>query len=109
MIESSQPLSTRRQRKLKWNKSTYRDLLKCKVPQLSKLKSGVKPSREKLFSVEIVEKEESRVNVHYIGFSNEFDEWKDESEVEVLHPEELPAWNRWLISHFLCMMNCVLK
>jgi len=42
-----------------------------------------------LFSVKIIEKEDTRVKVHYIGYSNKFDEWKDESEVEVLHSKKL--------------------
>ena len=68
----------KRNSKLRWNKSNYRDLLICKLPRRS-----AKKVQQKLFSVEIIEKEESRVKVHYIGYSNKFDEWKDESEVKV--------------------------
>ena len=79
-------LSTRRAKKLKWNKSSYRDLLSCKLPRRASKSTRRKKQQcqQKLFSVEVVEKQDSRVKVHYIGYSNDFDEWKDESEVEVV-------------------------
>ena len=94
-MELLQELPGRRERKLKWNKSNYRDLLHTKLPQQFRKsttrKGTAKQSQRKLFSVEIIEKEQSRVKVHYIGFSNAFDEWKGESEVEVINGEEIPA------------------
>ena len=81
-MELPHELQGRRERKLKWNKSSYWDLLHTKLPRQFRKpttrKSTAKQSQRKLFSVEIIEKEQSRVKVHYIGFSNEFDEWKDE-------------------------------
>ena len=71
----------RRERRLKWNKVNYRDLLHTKLPRKAckptTRKSTAKQPQEKLFSVDIIEKEASKVRVHYIGFSSEYDEWKD--------------------------------
>ena len=54
-----------------------------------KFKSKEKSSQV-FFPVEIVEKEaESRpVKVHYIGYGDSYDEWKDESELETLDLDE---------------------
>jgi len=38
--------------------------------------------------VEIVEEKDSRVKVHYIGYSHDYDEWKERSEIESLDPKE---------------------
>ena len=87
----------RRKNKLKWNKSnttgTYctRSCHGNFVSLLHEKAQQSSPAQRKLFSVELIEKEQSRVKVHYIGFSNEFDEWKDESEVEVINGEEIPS------------------
>ena len=55
-----------------------------------KLGDGVKLPRERpkrvdetLYPVEIVERNEERVKVHYIGYDSSYDEWKEAGELEV--------------------------
>jgi len=38
---------------------------------------------EKLYPVEIIERNEERVKVHYIGYNSSYDEWKEDGELEV--------------------------
>ena len=54
-------------------------------------RSTKKYDAQKLYSVEIIEREDDRVKVHYVGYSSKYDEWKDKSEFEFS-----------LMSHFLC-------
>ena len=41
-----------------------------------------------LYPVRIVEREAGRVKVHYEGYGTEYDEWKDEDEIELLDSTE---------------------
>ena len=41
-----------------------------------------------LFPVEVVEKENKCVQVHYVGFSTKYDEWREESELESVYTSE---------------------
>jgi len=70
----------RQQRKQHWN---YRDY---KLPHLSTLTK--KGTHKELFSVEIIEEEDSRIKVHYIGYSYDYNKWKERSEIESLDQEE---------------------
>ena len=71
-----------RQRKLKWNKANYKELSCFKMPKTY----GKKPKQvtEKLYPVDVIEKQDGRVKIHYVGYENHFDEWKDEAELEIL-------------------------
>ena len=74
----------KRQRKLKGDKANYRELTKCELPRIisSRQKQKLKP-KEDLYPIEIVDTDsEDKVKVHYIGYSDTFDEWKDLSEIE---------------------------
>ena len=61
--------------------SSYRDLLSCKIPRIRRA-STKKYDAQKLYSVEIIEREDDRVKVHYVGYSSKYDEWKDKFEIE---------------------------
>ena len=70
----------RRQRKLKWNKGNYQKLVNFKLPRRdSKNKLNWKrnvsgtSARGNLFPIKVLQKEGSKVKVHYI----KYDEWKD--------------------------------
>lgn len=83
----------KRQRKLKGDKANYRELSECKLPRNvnSRQKSKLK-SKADLYPIEVVEtdSENNRVKVHYTGYSDTFDEWKDSSEIEDI-ATEVPA------------------
>ena len=79
--------------------TSYRDLLSCKIPRIPR-RTTKKYDSQKLYSVEIVETEDDRVKVHYVGYSSKYDEWKDKSEIvedKVADPD--------IMSHFLCTKN----
>ena len=74
----------------------FHDLSDTKLPIIRKKKSrSEKGPSQTLFPIEIVDKEpdKCRVKDHYIGYRSNFDEWKDESELEVLD-EERPLVSR---------------
>ena len=48
----------------------------------------VQARSDKLFPVEVVEKEDKRVKVHYVGFSTTYDKWREESELESVYTSE---------------------
>ena len=74
-----EPTRSVRARKLKWNKSNYKELSAVKLPR------GIKGRRrrvikQKLCAVIILERgEDGYVKVHYV---NEYDEWKEEDDLE---------------------------
>lgn len=68
--------------------SNYRDVVNYKLPRQQRVKR--KKSQE-LFSVKVIEEKDSRVKVHYIGYSDHFDEWKERDEIEVLDPVSDPV------------------
>lgn len=59
-------------------RANYNDLADVKLPR-----ARPQMTESKLYSVEIVEEEEDRVKVHYIGYDSAHDEWKKE-ELEIL-------------------------
>ena len=67
--------------------SSYRDLLSCKIPRMPR-RTTKKYDSQKLYSVEIVETEDDRVKVHYVGYSSKYDEWKDKSEIKFSQCED---------------------
>ena len=48
----------------------------------------VQARSDKLFLVEVVEKEDKHVKVHYVGFSTNYEEWRQESELESVYTSE---------------------
>ena len=75
-------MNGRRQRKLKWNKANYKELSCFKLPK----SFGKRPRKvaEKLYPVNVIEKQDGRVKIHYVGYEDHFDEWRNEEEVEIL-------------------------
>ena len=76
----------RRKRELKWNKANYKELSQLNLPK-SSIKRRRKVSK-KLYPISVIEKQENRVKIHYIGYEDHFDEWRDEAEVETLQDTE---------------------
>ena len=72
------------ERKLKWNKSNYCESLSCKMCRMSctLLKRS---SSKKLYPIEVIKSTRNRVRVHYVGYSSQYDEWKNKSEIEVMN------------------------
>ena len=79
----------KRQRNIKGGKANYRELAECKLPRSSRRNSQVKSKAADLYPIQVVGSEDhgSRVKIHYIGYSDTFDEWKDISEIEDIHTE----------------------
>ena len=89
----------------------FRDLSDTKLPIFRKKKSRSKkgPSQT-LFPIEIVNKEpdKCRVKVHYIRYGSNFNEWKDESKLEVLD-EERPLTCQSSIQHYCLFKDLSIK
>jgi len=84
-------MEMKRSRRIKGDKANYRELVQCRLPR-SKRKATTK-TNDDLYPIEIVSdaSEEqgagstgSRVKVHYIGYSEEYDEWRDKEDIEDL-------------------------
>lgn len=75
-----------RERKSKWNKSNYRELLSCKMPRITCTPSKRSRGKE-LYSIQVIESTVNKVKVHYVGYSSRYDEWKDKSEIKVINSE----------------------
>ena len=50
------------------------------LPRLSRCQKKV-TNDDKLYPVDIIEKKGNRVKIHYIGYEDEFDEWREEDDV----------------------------
>ena len=73
----------KRIRKLKWGKANYKDLATFKIPA----RGTQRVEKKELYPVEIIERNEDRVRVHYIGYNDDYDEWKDVTELESLEKD----------------------
>ena len=61
-------------------KVNYKALLEEKLPKLT----GGRASRQtdRLYPVEVVETDGSKVKIHYVGYADKYDEWREAEEVE---------------------------
>ena len=66
---------------LRANGRNYRELTTIKLPNARKTSS-----KDKLYPIEVVETNGSRGRIHYIGYDNSFDEWRDLSELVDIPP-----------------------
>ena len=71
----------KRTRKLKWNKTSYKDLVRFDIPKNRRRTTG---RVNKLYPIRITDRDKNgdRVKVHYIGYAAVYDEWKDIGELE---------------------------
>ena len=88
--------TVKRQRKLKWNKASYRDLVTFKLPRKlrgGKVKAKASWSRKtsrspesarNLFPVKVLQKKGDKIKVHYIGYDKKYDEWKNQCDIETI-------------------------
>ena len=77
-----EPIATRRSRR-SLRAVNYKDLEKIKLPKVSVCKP-----KDKLYPVTVLEHDADKVKVHYVGFSEDHDEWREENELEALGEEE---------------------
>ena len=78
--------------KRKLNKVNYKQLYFTKLPRAKRVrKQKPNDSCDELFSIEILQREDQRVQIHYIGYDEKYDEWKDETEIECLSKNEAEA------------------
>ena len=77
----------KRQRNIKGGKANYRELAECKLLRSSRRNSQVKSKAVDLYPIQVVGSKDhgNQVKVHYIGYSDTFDERKDVSEIEDIH------------------------
>jgi len=75
-----------RARKLKWGKCNYRDFFKVNLDLKRASRRKTAASRDKLYPIEVVQTDGDKVKVHYIGYSDIYDEWKDKKEIEDFTP-----------------------
>ena len=78
--------------KRKQNKVDYKQLSDTKLLRVKRV-CRQKPDDicDELFPIEILQREDQRVQVHYIGYDTKYDEWKDEAEIECLTDNEAEA------------------
>ena len=75
-----------RTRKLRYNKSNYKELSSVKLPRGTK-RSQRTMAEDQLYPVNILEKRDGQVKVHYVGYDDEYDEWKEEGDLEDLNED----------------------
>jgi len=63
----------------------YRDIAETKLPR-EKRKRTINSS-DQLYPVTVVERNESQVKIHYVGYTSIYDEWRDINELEPLDAE----------------------
>ena len=70
-------------------KLDYKRLSDTKLPRAKRVRRQ-KPDDicDELFPIEVLQQEDQRVQVHYIGYDTKYDEWKDEAEIECLTDNE---------------------
>ena len=83
--------TVKRERKLKWNKASYRDLVTFKLPWRSLKDGRVKVSQSRkteaarnLFPIKVLQKEGDKVKVHYVGYDKRYDHWKNQCDIEAI-------------------------
>ena len=69
----------------------YRQLADVRLPRATRRPR--KAASSDIFPVTIRERKDSRVKVHYIGYSSSYDEWKDVSELEILGETEAEPYS----------------
>lgn len=70
----------------KKSRVNYKELAEIKLPREKKRK--VVSTNDQLFPVSVLEREDSQVKVHYIGYASIHDEWRDIGELELLDLRE---------------------
>ena len=88
--------TVKRQRKLKWNKASYRDLVTFKLPRnlrggkvkgkasWNRKTSRSPESARNLYPVKVLQKKGDKIKVHYIGYDKKYDEWKNQCDIETI-------------------------
>ena len=66
----------------------YRELTSVKLPKACKISS-----KDKLYPIEVVETDGSRARIHYIGYGDSNDEWRDLSELVTI-PDKIQGNKR---------------
>lgn len=78
-------MAMKRPRRIKGNKANYRELIQCRIPRNGRVRSR---AGDGLYPIEILDDEQGscdragKVKVHYIGYSEDYDEWKDAEDIE---------------------------
>ena len=69
------------------DRKNYRQLSNPRLPRAEKIRQVHDP--EKLYEIEVVERDGERLKVHYIGYSSDYDEWKEAA--DIVHNAELTS------------------
>lgn len=67
-------------------RKNYKEMADIQLPRSIRARNP--EPEDKLYPVEVVERDamNRRVKVHYLGYGTEYDEWKEDSEIETLSP-----------------------
>ena len=63
----------------------YKDTCTLRMPRAER----VEHDPDKLYAVEVLEKDENRVKIHYVGYSTVHDEWRDVE--DIVPPSDEPV------------------
>ena len=78
--------------KRKQSKVDYKQLSDTKLPRAKRVRrQNPNDICDELFPIEVLQREDQRVQVHYIGYDVKYDEWKDEADIECLTENEAEA------------------
>ena len=79
------------------------------VVSVEQCKAAVKkrPREEKLYELEVVEKDKRnrRVKVHYVGYDAEYEEWRDEKDVNI-YPVQGKFFSQYACVHASQFRGC---
>ena len=64
-------------------KIDYKALLEPKLPKLPGSRAATVKA-EKLYPVEVVDRDGTRLRIHYVGYDDRYDEWREAEEVETI-------------------------
>ena len=73
----------------------YRKLSDLKLPRAIKVKSD-----DRLYPVEVVDKEDHRVKIHYLGYDSSYDEWREQDDVVPLTSPAIAENSQTLLHPF---------
>ena len=61
------------------NRPNYKVLADINLPKAKRSRTA--SERDQLYAVTIVERQDKRVKVHYVGYGSQHDEWRDEADI----------------------------
>ena len=76
----------------------YKSLTELSLPKARRVQN-----QEKLYPVEVVEREDNRVKIHYVGYDSSHDEWHEYD--DIVHLTTSPDVDKTLLHPFHSMLT----